>query len=69
MKALRAVNAAYRANDDSHLWPICNRFNVTERAIRRTRKIVRETGECDVNVYALMLEDEMSEIVNNERNW
>lgn len=34
----RQINAHFRSIDDSHLWPICNRFDATERAIRRLRR-------------------------------
>ena len=34
---IRAINTLYRAQDESHLWPVRGRFNVTERAIRKAR--------------------------------
>jgi hypothetical protein len=43
----RKVNASFRAKDDSHLWPICGAFNVTERAIRRLRDWERACGYFD----------------------
>ena len=62
-----AINRAFRAQDESHLYPVCNRFNVTERAIRRLRRYER-AGACigDGFEYALTLETEMSHIVNVE---
>ena len=61
---IRIINKLYRKQDESHMWPIRGKFNVTERAIRRTR------GSCDCPYsYALTLEQEISLIVNNERNW
>ena len=33
-----AINKAFRAADESHLWPINNRFDATERAIRAVRR-------------------------------
>jgi len=66
----RAINKAFRAQDDSGLWPINGRCNVTERAIRKARWFEHETGVAmDGFEYALFLEDEMGRIVNDERNW
>lgn len=66
---IREINALFRKNDESHLWPILNRFNATERAIRRIRKITRNNGTTGGYEYALMLDEEISKIVNDERNW
>ena len=66
--SIRQINAYFRENDESNLWPICGRFNVTERAIRRIRK-KRHDGLC-VNAgleYYLTLETEISEIVNDPK--
>lgn len=66
--SIRQINAHFRKNDDSHLWPIRGRFNATERAIRRIRNRRRE-GLC-VNSgyeYYLTLENEITEIVNDPR--
>lgn len=61
------INALYRSQDDSHLWPICGRFNVTERAIRRIRRLEREGAVIgDGLEYAYTLESVMSEIVNSD---
>lgn len=59
--SIRTINAYYRANDCSHQWPICNKFNVTERAIRRLRKEQYYTGGYE---YFVALENEISRIVN-----
>lgn len=60
------INAVYRGQDDSHLWPICGRCNVTERAIRRIRRLERDGAVIgDGLEYALTLESIMSEIVNS----
>lgn len=62
---IREINAYLRKNDDSHLWPICGRFNATERAIRRVRRMRRKG--LDVNdglEYYLTVEREICEIVN-----
>lgn len=65
-----AINRAYRAQDESHKWPIRGRFDVTERAIRRTRRNFGLCGyPCEGLEYALALDAEMSRIVNDERNW
>ena len=58
----RQINAYFRKNDDSHLWPICGRFNATERAIRRVRRMgLAGYGGLE---YYLTVEREISEIVN-----
>lgn len=63
--SIRQINAYFRENDDSHLWPICGRFNATERAIRRIRRL-RQQGLCVYPglEYYLTLEREISDIVN-----
>jgi len=63
---IRAINKAYRAQDDSHLWPINNRFNTTERAIRQARKMQRESGAVYGLEYCYMLDRLISAIVNSE---
>jgi hypothetical protein len=60
------VNRAMRALDRSDLWPIRGRFNVTDRAIRRTRNYLLETGGSpDVSLYATLVDDDISRIVND----
>lgn len=59
----RRLNAIYRAADESHKWPICGRFNATERAIRQCRKFARDTG---VPYTAHDLDFALSQIVNEE---
>lgn len=63
--SVRQINAWFRKHDDSRLWPVRGRFNVTERAIRRLRRQRRE-GMCVYTglEYYLSLEREISEIVN-----
>jgi hypothetical protein len=58
---IRVINAYFRANDESHKWPINNKFNATERAIRRLRKTGLFHGGLE---YFLALEDEISCVVN-----
>ncbi len=60
-----AINRAFRAQDESHLWPVRNRFNATERAIKRTRAAFAECGlSCEGLEYALALDAEISRVVN-----
>jgi len=64
---IRCINGLFRSQDESHLWPICGRFNATERAIRRLRK-AQADGAC-INPgleYALALDAEISAIVNGD---
>ena len=61
-----AINRAFRAADESHLWPISGRFDATERAIRAVRRIMHEVGELSGLEYAYALEAELSRIVNAE---
>ena len=56
-----AINRAFRAADESHLWPINGRFDATERAVRR---FMHEAGELSGLAYALALDAELSRIVN-----
>ena len=63
----RDVNKLFMAQDDSHLWPVCGRFNVTRRAINRIRRLEREGMILDdLLAYALTIEQVSSEIVNNQ---
>ena len=61
--SIRQINAYFRANDESHKWPICGKFDATERAIRRLRKLgMYPNGGAE---YFLALDNEISRIVNN----
>ena len=65
---IRAINKLYRDQDKSHLYPISNKFNATERAIRRIRKWNKESGY-NINPgleYCYALDAEISQIVNGE---
>jgi len=67
--SVREINKYFRSIDESDKFPIRGKFNVTERAIRRVRKV---KGELDLNgglSYYLTLENEISNIVNDSRNW
>lgn len=64
--SIRQINAYFRKNDDSHLWPVCGRFNATERAIRRVRRQRRAGLEVFPGLeYYLILESEIGKIVNS----
>ena len=60
---IRVINKFYRCQDESHLWPINNKFNVTDRAIRKVRQM-----DCPVSglEYCYALEGEISRLVNKE---
>jgi hypothetical protein len=60
----RVVYRMFRKQDDSHLWPINGRFNVTDRAIRRLQRFERDAGTLSTLEIAYFLEHEMSRIVN-----
>lgn len=62
-----AINRAFRAADESHLWPVNNRFNATERAIRAVQRFMRDAGvDLSGLEYAYAVEAELSRIVNAE---
>jgi hypothetical protein len=68
--SIREINRYFRNEDESDKWPICGKFNVTERAIRRVREYRRRGMEINEGLeYYLALESEISNIVNNEKNW
>ena len=65
--SIRQINAYFRKTDESRKWPICGRFNATERAIRRLRKVRSHgCGPYPGLEYYLALKQEISEIVNAE---
>lgn len=37
-----AINKLYRAQDDSHLYPINGRFSAADRAIKRVQKLMHD---------------------------
>lgn len=64
---ISAINKLYRLQDESHKYPICGRFNVTERAIRKARKFRRlYWGDVSGYEYAMALDMLISDIVNAE---
>lgn len=65
--SIRKINRLFRQNDESHLWPVQNRFNATERAIRRLRRnVLPHMGPVGGIEYACMLDSEIRKIVNSE---
>ena len=60
----REIRKKFRAQDESHLWPVCGRFNVTERAIRKVREQERTNGSLSEEEYELALDRMISLIVN-----
>ena len=63
--SIREINRHFRNEDESNLFPICGKFNVTERAIRKVRKFGLNGGL----EYYLALEAEIGRIVNDDKNW
>jgi len=62
---IAAINRLFRRQDESHLWPINGRFDATERAIRRVRRLARDGACIEPGLeYALALDAELSAIVN-----
>ncbi len=66
--SVRQINKYFREHDESHKWPICGKFNVTERAIRISRRMRRDGLEVYPGLeYYLHLEVIISNIVNNPK--
>lgn len=57
------IRRLFRHQDESHCWPVCNKFNVTERAIRRANKVEKTKGTMSPLEYALFIEEESCRIV------
>jgi hypothetical protein len=67
---IRRINKKMREADESHLWPIENKFNATDRAIRRVSKQMKNGLVIDdPSSYEAAIDAEISNIVNDERNW
>lgn len=64
LKEIRKANKELRLKDDSHLWPICGRFNATEKAIRQFRRRGYEANS--VYEYKEVINNLISIIVNSE---
>lgn len=68
--SIREINRHFRNEDESDKFPICGKFNVTERAIRKIREQRRQGMVINEGLeYYLALEAEIGNIVNDERNW
>jgi hypothetical protein len=65
----RAINREYRQQDESHLFPIRGRFNVTDRAIRQAGKFQRASGAVYGLEYCYLIDHLIGQIVNDESNW
>jgi hypothetical protein len=65
----RAINRLFRMQDDSNLWPVNGRYNVIARAIRHANIVERANGMMSNLEYALFLENDESQIVNDPKNW
>lgn len=66
--SLREINAYLRKKDESHLWPICGRFNATERAIQRVRRMRRKDRECANGLeYYMNVQCQIIDIVNDAK--
>lgn len=62
----KQINAYFRKNDESNKWPICGKFNATERAINRVRRFEKRYGEKLQGMeYYLAIENQITDIVNN----
>ena len=65
-----AIRKLYHKQDESRLWPIRGKFNITTRAAKAIGRFMNETGYDLAGLeYCLALESEMSRIVNDETNW
>lgn len=63
---IKAINKLFREQDQSNLYPINNRFNVTDRAIRQAGNFQRANGGVYGLEYAYMIDGLISAIVNHE---
>jgi hypothetical protein len=64
----RQINKLFRSQDNSKLFPVNGRFNVTERAIQRARGYESQSGiAMEPLEYALFIEDTQSKIVNDNK--
>lgn len=63
---ITAINRLYREQDESNLWPISGRFNVTDRAIRQAQKFQAASGAVYGYEYSMLIDQLISNIVNNQ---
>ena len=65
--SIRQINSLMLKEDDSKLFPICGRFNLTKRAIRKLRTLRQKGMEVNPGLeYYLSLNDIISQIVNSQ---
>lgn len=63
--SIRQINFIFRICDESEKWPVCGKFNATERAIRRIARYRSKGLEVHPGLeYWLTLDREISNIVN-----
>lgn len=65
---MKKINKQFRERDESHLWPICGSFNATDRAIKRLARQLKMHG-IPFDDYTAALEQEISNIINDSKNW
>jgi len=66
----KAIKKMFMDQDESHLWPIRGRFNVTKRAFGRAATFCRETGQDMVGLeYAMLVDSIISQIVNDPKTF
>lgn len=61
------IDNLFLANDESHLWPVENKFNATQKAIETLKAKERDGLELPDGgpEYAAALDQEISDIVNS----
>lgn len=64
--SIAMINRLFARQDKSHLWPINGRFDATQRAIRRLRRLRTEVTIYPGLEYALALDEEISRVVNGK---
>lgn len=64
--SVRQINKWFRAHDESDKWPICGRFDATERAIRKAQRFMRASGAVGGFEYYMLVDQLLSDIVNKE---
>lgn len=65
--SITQINAYFRSIDDSDKWPVCGRFNATNRAIRRLMDLRHDGLVVHPGLeYYLALEKMISEVVNEQ---
>jgi hypothetical protein len=64
-RSIKDINKIALSEDESHLFPIRGRYNVTERAIKNLAPHVEQHPRMGGFEYALMLDGEISRLVNS----